>query len=98
MKAHGALCLGADCESCLGADCESAFQAAEELERACAGRVGEVLDEELSMYREQRALWPMPDYGRSQRKGHFFKLKYGSVTRIYDLFCHPDLRSQERPG
>ena len=77
MKAHGALCLGADCES--------AFQAAEELEKACAGRVGEVLDEELSMYREQRALWPMPDYGRSQRKGHFFKLKYGSVTRIYDL-------------
>lgn len=77
MKAHGALCLGTDCEA--------AFQAAEELEKICSERIGEVLNEELQMYQEQRALWPLPDYGRSQRIGHYFKLKYGSVTRIYDL-------------
>src|SRR5699024_10996509 len=59
MRGHGALCLGTDCDT--------AFQAAEALERICAERIGAVLDEELKMYTEQRALWPMPDYGRSQR-------------------------------
>ncbi len=82
MRNHGALCLGRDCET--------AFAAAEELEQACTERVGEVLDEELNMYTQQRALWPMPDYGRSQRVGHRFKLKHGTVTRIYDLKDLPD--------
>lgn len=81
MKAHGALCLGSDCKS--------AFQAAEELERICSDRIGEVLADELRMYEEQRSLWPFPDYGRSQRKGDYFKLKYGTVTQIYHLHQIP---------
>ena len=88
MRGHGALCLGTDCDT--------AFQAAEALERICAERIGAVLDEELKMYTEQRALWPMPDYGRSQRSGHYFKLKTGSVTRIYDLRLVPE--DSDRPA
>ena len=48
------------------------------------------------MYTEQNALWPMPDYGRSQRSGHYFKLKTGSVTRIYDLRLVPE--DSDRPA
>lgn len=88
MRGHGALCLGTDCDT--------AFQATEALERICAERIGAVLDEELKMYTEQRALWPMPDYGRSQRSGHYFKLKTGSVTRIYDLRLVPE--DSDRPA
>lgn len=85
MRGHGALCLGADCET--------AFQAAEALERICTEQTGAVLDEELGMYAEQRALWPMPDYGKSQRIGHYFKLQTASSTQIYDLENVPDDRN-----
>lgn len=74
MKNHGALCMGRDCES--------AFQAAEELERLCAGRVAETIGMMPGL--------EIPDYGKSKRVRNQFKFSLRGEENIYDLKHLPE--------
>ncbi len=76
LRNHGALCMGKDYGE--------AFLVARELERACGGRLSELLKGQSP--EDVR----MAGLGKSQRKGNRFCLLSGGERRIYDLGTRPE--------
>lgn len=76
LRNHGALCMGKDYGE--------AFQVARELERACGGRLSELLKGRIPEAGRMAGL------GKSQRRGNRFCLLLNGERRIYDLGARPE--------